>query len=55
MESTSRGTDFIHVSQRLRLHGTDGGTITLLHTMRIAITPEGTVRVDTESSSLACD
>jgi hypothetical protein len=54
VEAVSRGADVAHVSHRLRLHGSAGGTITMTALFRIVVAKDGTVRVARESNALTC-
>jgi hypothetical protein len=54
VESTSSGADTVHVTHRLRLHGTNGGVISLSEVLRVVVGPDGAVRVDVESMSMSC-
>jgi hypothetical protein len=55
VETLSRGADTVHVTHRLRLHGTDGGTISLSEVLRVVVGADGSTRVEVESMSLSCE
>jgi hypothetical protein len=41
VETMTRGADVVHVSQRFRLHGTAGDSITITQTFRLVTTGDG--------------
>jgi hypothetical protein len=55
VESLSHGADSVHVTHRLRLHGSDGSAISLTELFRVVVGPDGSTRVEVESMSLTCD
>jgi hypothetical protein len=55
VETVSRGADTVHITQRLRMHGDDGGTLSLAEVIRVVVGPDDMVRVDIESFSLNCE
>jgi hypothetical protein len=54
VETYSVGSTVL-VAHRLRLRGTDGGTLTLVETVHLVIGLDGVVQRDRESFELSCD
>jgi hypothetical protein len=54
VESTTRGADVVRVSQRFRLQGSAGGSITFRQTSVWVQTADGSIRVERDSGSLTC-